>query len=162
MNVFRFVDFNFINALFVYRRTDGYGERISACSANLFFPAGLVLFVYTSLIQFTGPLNNLWERMPVIYKSGYLEGILIIILSALILYYALYKRIPDLEVRYAILEKNNSKWIVALGMLNQALFVGACAFGLTNYWFSFAFVALLISLQEVQYRLLMVWLLKKV
>lgn len=150
--MFRFVEFHYINAIYLYRRIDGYGERISASAASILYSTGLWLLALNIFKRFAASLMPLWQQwVPVIYKPKVAELLLLAALSMIVSYFWLWRRTPLLEERYSVLKTQNRRWLAAFGFLMSVGFFLASGYGLINFPLSLVFVSSSLILQELLY-----------
>jgi hypothetical protein len=151
----RFIELCYANALFFYKRLDGHSEKWRAATACFFWFDGLFIFIINVIQQFTGSLAPLVRAaVPAADKpyNNAAETLLAVPFALVLLYYMLWERTPLLEARYAHLQKNHKRWLVALSFIFSMAFALACGYGRANFWGSLLLAALILVVQEALYR----------
>lgn len=153
----RFVEFHYTNALFLYKRIDGNGEKWRASGASFFWSMGVCMLGINVVQQFSGSLAPLVRGVISTVDKPYNNAAeyLLAVPFALVLNYCwLWKRTPLLEKRYAMLETKHDRWLVALGISLSLFFALACGYGRVNFWGSLALAGSIWMGQELLYLVL--------
>jgi hypothetical protein len=148
----KFPEFHYTNSLYLYRHIDGYGERLRASGASIFYSFGACLLALNLVQQFTGSLGPLWRQLvPVIYRPGLAEFMVLAVISIALNYYWLWRRTPLLESRYSFLRTQHKRWLAPAGSLLGVGFFVACMFALDYPAISLPIVGLILVAQELLY-----------
>ena len=150
--MFRFVEYHYTNALYLYKRIDGYGERISASAASIFFSLGVCMLGINVIQQFTDVLAAIARRLVPAAKNDDAALYAVAAAFSLVLnYYWLGKRTPLLEKRYASLEAHHQRWLAPVGFLFSCAFALACGYGRVNFLGSLLIATSILVVQELLY-----------
>lgn len=148
--MFKFLEFYYTNALYFYRRLDGYGEKWRASGASIFWLVGACMLSFNIIQNFTGVVASTVRRLiPGVINDDAALYVVSTVFALIMNYFWLWKRTRILENRYAFLENNNSRWIVAFGTFMSLLFVLSCGYGRVNFWGSLALASLILIVQEL-------------
>jgi len=147
-----FIEFHYANALFVYRRIDGYGERVSASAASIFYSLGFCAILINVIQNFTGSLAPFARQALGLPNKPYdtaAEFLLGVPFAFVLHYFWLWRRTPILEKRYAELDGNGKRWVALLGTLLSVAFVLICGYGRAHLLASLLLAASLLAAQEL-------------
>ena len=153
--MFNFVEYLYANSVYFYRRSEGFGERLSASVATISYSLGLCIIVLNFVQLFTGSLAPFVRELIPAANKPYNNAaeLFLAFPPALILHYCwLWRRTPALLSRYAQLKIRHQRWVVPAGFFFSVLFAIACGYGRVNFALSLAIVATLAGLQALTYR----------
>lgn len=149
-----FIEFYYANALFLYKRIDGYGERWGAFGATIFWVGGLCMIALNAIQLFTGSLAPIVRAAVFSANKPYdnaAEYLLIVPIALALHYYVLSARSSVLEKKYAFLRTTNRRWLAGASFLFGAIFVVACGYGRVNFLMSLVLAALIMLMQHFLY-----------